>query len=187
MSRQFDVQRTKTKPRVFMTALTIAAAIATGCVSEEAGGLSAVASSALPPEEQTLRDAATLAVFVDLPADSVVASPIHISGTADSRFFWEGVFPVRLLGANGCVLGEAPAIPTGDWMVPGQIAFRSTLFFSAAPGSSAVLVFQEDIVGEDPLAPLEVRTLVKIAGTLAPDRPDPDPSDCPTTDDGDAG
>ena len=125
-----------------------------------------------------LRDAASLAVFVDLPVDAVLTSPMQISGTADSRFFHEGVFPIRLLGADGCVLGEAPAMPTGDWMVPGQVAFEATLTFRATPGTSAVLVFEQDIIGENPLPPLDVRTLVRVAGQLDPQATNPEPSDC---------
>lgn len=128
--------------------------------------------------ETRLRDAATLAVFVDLPADAILTSSMRISGTADSQFFHEGVFPIRLLGADGCMLGEAPAMPPGEWMVPGQVAFEATLTFRATPGTSAVLVFGQDAMGEHPLPPLEVRTLVRIAGQLDPKGTNPEPSDC---------
>lgn len=162
---------------IVMTAALLAAT-ASACGRVEAQGPAIPPASSSPAPDPSLRDAATLSVFVDLPEDAVLTSPMRIVGTADSRFFNEGVFPVRLLGANGCVLGEAPAVPQGDWTQRGQVRFETTLAFDAAPGSSAILVFEEDIAGEDPLPALEVRTRVRIAGVLDPDRADPDPRDC---------
>lgn len=161
-------------------AITAALLATTGsaCGRVEAQGQAMPPASSSPAQDHSLRDAATLSVFIDLPEDAVLTSPMRIVGTADSRFFNEGVFPVRLLGANGCVLGEAPALPQGDWTAPGQVRFETTLAFDAAPGSSAILVFEQDIAGEDPLAPLEVRTRVRIAGVLDSHRADPDPRDC---------
>lgn len=157
-------------------ALVTAAAAACGRVDAQGKANPSVASA--PTQGRMLRDAATLSVFIDLPEDAVLTSPMRIAGTADSRFFNEGVFPVRLLGANGCTLSEAPGLPQGDWTAPGQVRFETTLAFEAAPGSSAILVFEQDIAGEDPLPPLEVRTRVRIVGVLDPDRADPDPEDC---------
>ena len=157
--------------------LALVALIVSACGHSDTQATKAETQSSQTAETR-LRDAATLAVLVDLPANAVLISPIQISGTADSRFFHEGVFPVRLLGANGCLLGEAPAIPTGDWMVPGQVAFEATLTFRATPGTSAVLVFEQDNVGEYPLPPLGVRTLVRVAGKLDPQAANPEPTDC---------
>ena len=164
--------------KIIPISLAIVAATASACGRVEAEGQANPSVASAPAQGQTLRDAATLNVFIDLPEDAVLTSPMRIVGTADSRFFNEGVFPVRLLGANGCILGEAPGLPQGDWTAPGQVRFEAILAFDAAPGSSAILVFEEDIAGEDPLAPLEVRTRVRIAGVLDPERADPDPQDC---------
>ena len=154
------------------------AATASACSRVEAEGQANPSVASARAQGQTLRDAATLSVFIDLPEDAVLTSPMRIVGTADSRFFNEGVFPVRLLGANGCILGEAPAMPQSDWTAPGQVRFETILAFDAAPGSSAILVFEEDIAGEDPLPPLAVSTRVRIAGVLDSDRANPDPQDC---------
>ena len=161
---------------IAITAALVGAA-ASACRAEAEGQANPSVASA-PAQGQTLRDAATLNVFIDLPEDAVLTSPMRIVGTADSRFFNEGVFPVRLLGANGCILGEAPAMPQSDWTAPGQVRFETILAFDAAPGSSAILVFEEDIAGEDPLPPLAVSTRVRIAGVLDSDRANPDPQDC---------
>ena len=166
--------------RVFAGAVALAALGLAACSPVGEQKAAAPASTPIEAVGEDLNDAATLAVFIDLPPEAILTSPTRISGTADSRFFWEGVFPIRLLGANGCVLATAPAMPRGEWMQPGQVPFDATLTFNAAPGSSAVLVFEEDIAGEDPLPPLQVTKLVKIAGALDPSRPNPDPADCPT-------
>ncbi len=166
--------------RRMIKAITVAllTAVTSACGPVDAQGRATPSIASAPAQGQMLRDAATLSVFIDLPEDAVLTSPMRIVGTADSRFFNEGVFPVRLLGANGCTLGEAPGLPQGDWTAPGQIRFETTLAFEAAPGSSAILVFEQDIAGEDPLPPLEVRTRVRIAGVADPERADPDPQDC---------
>lgn len=168
--------------RVIVAVLALVAASTPACAqTQKRQPTSPAAAASARPDGGPLRDAATLSVFVDLPPDAVLTSPMRISGTADSRFFNEGVFPIRLLGANGCVLGEAPAMPGGDWMAPGQVPFEATIAFEAAPGTAAVLVFEEDMLGEDPLAPLDVRMLVTIAGERDPDQANPDPADCAAT------
>lgn len=159
-------------------AAALLAMTAAACDRVEARGPAVAPVSTAQAGAGALRDAAELSVFVDLPEDAVLTSPMRISGTADSRFFNEGVFPVRLLGANGCVLGEAPAMPQGDWMTKGQVRFEATLVFDAAPGSAAILSFEQDVAGEDPLPPLEVTTRVTIAGVIGLDRANPDPDDC---------
>lgn len=166
--------------RVFGGAVALAALGLSACSPVGQQESAAPASAPIDAVGEGLNDAATLSVFIDLPPEAILTSPTRISGTADSRFFFEGVFPIRLLGANGCVLATAPALPRGEWMQPGQVPFEATLTFNAAPGSSAVLVFEEDIAGEDPLPPLQVTRLVKIAGTQDAARADPDPADCPT-------
>ena len=158
--------------------VTLAGMTASACGRVEAQGQTATPAATAQAERQVLRDAATLGVFIDLPQDAVLTSPMRIAGTADSGFFNEGVFPVRLLGANGCLLGEALAMHQGEWMKPGQVDFEATLVFDAAPGSAAILAFEQDIAGEDPLPPLAVTTRVTIAGVLDPDRANPDPEDC---------
>lgn len=128
--------------------------------------------------DPVLHDAASARVFTNLAPEAVVTSPLHITGIAEGGLFQEGVFPIYLMGEEGCVLAMAPAMPLTDWMTGGEVAFKATLVFSAPPGSWATIVFEEDVEYENAPEPLDVRMRVTIAGPEDPDYLVPRPGDC---------
>ena len=89
-----------------------------------------------------LHDAAIIRVSTNLAPGAVITSPLRITGIAEGGLFQEGVFPIYLMGEEGCVLARLPARPLTDWMTGGEVAFEATLVFSAPPGSRATLVFE---------------------------------------------
>ena len=125
-----------------------------------------------------LHDAAMIKVFTNLAPRAVVSSPLHITGIVEGGLFQEGVFPIYLVGEEGCILAMAPARPLTDWMTAGEVAFEATLLFSAPPGSWATLVFEQDVEYANAPEPLDVRTRVTIAGAEDPDYLSPRPEDC---------
>jgi len=125
-----------------------------------------------------LHDAAMIKVFTSLAPRAVVSSPLHITGIVEGGMFQEGVFPIYLIGEEGCVLAMAPARPLTDWMTGGEVAFEATLVFSAPPGSQATLVFEQDVEYANAPEPLDVRTRVTIAGAEDPEYLVPRPEDC---------
>ena len=140
----------------------LGALILLGCSPAEAGPDQA-ANAAAPQEG--LRDAATAHVMVDLP-DGPLTSPLTIRGEVSGGFFNEGVFPVRLLGPNGDVIAEWFAQPGKEgWMIEDPVPFSVTLTFDVTVETEALLVFQQDIAGEDRLPALDVRRLVMLAPT----------------------
>ena len=132
----------------------------------------------LPGGAPALHDAAMVKVSTNLAPWAVVSSPLHITGIAEGGMFQEGVFPIYLMGQEGCVLARAPAMPLTDWMTGGEVAFQATLEFSAPPGSWATLVFQQDVEYADAPEPLDVRMRVTIAGAEDPDYLVPRREDC---------
>ena len=101
--------------------------------------------------------------MTDLP-DGPLTSPLTIRGEVSGRFFWEGVFPVRLLGPNGEVIAEWFAQPGEEgWMIEDPVPFSVTLTFDVDVETEALLVFQQDIAGDDALPALDVRRLVVLA------------------------
>ncbi|HEX8471852.1 MAG TPA: hypothetical protein VF633_12130 [Brevundimonas sp.] len=125
-----------------------------------------------------LHDAAMIKVFTNVAPRAVVSSPLHITGIVEGGLFQEGVFPIYLMGHEGCVLASAPARPLTDWMTEGEVAFEATLVFSAPPGSWATIVFEQDVEYADAPEPLDVRTRVTIAGAEDPEYLVPRPDDC---------
>lgn len=125
-----------------------------------------------------LHDAAMIKVLTNLAPRAVVSSPLHITGIVEGGLFQEGVFPIYLMGEEGCVLAQAPAFPLTDWMTGGEVAFKATLVFTAPPGSQATLVFEQDVEYANAPTPLDVRMRVTIAGAEDPEYLIPRPEDC---------
>jgi hypothetical protein len=132
----------------------------------------------LPGGDPVLHDAAMIKVFTNIAPRSVVSSPLHITGIVEGGLFQEGVFPIFLIGEEGCVLAQAPALPLTDWMTGGEVAFKATLVFSAPPGSRATLVFEQDVEYANAPEPLDVRMWVTIAGAEDAEYLVPRPEDC---------
>lgn len=87
--------------------------------------------------------AAMLSVSVS-PSDRV-KSPLSVKGVAPNNWFFEAVFPVQLLDANGIVIAEAPAQAQSDWMVEGPVPFVAELAFAVNGDTPATLVLAEDM------------------------------------------
>jgi len=77
-------------------------------------------------------------------ANQIISSPLSITGEAKGSWFFEAVFPIKLIGENGKVLAQGQAQAQSDWTVPGFVPFKAELSFD--PGSSTIgmLVFAND-------------------------------------------
>jgi hypothetical protein len=78
-----------------------------------------------------------------LVANSVIASPLTITGTAKGWYF-EASFPVKILDANGKVLAQGPAQAQSDWMTADAVPFKITLTFAKPTTATGVIVFAND-------------------------------------------
>lgn len=77
-------------------------------------------------------------------ASSTVTSPIEISGSAPGTWFFEGVFPITLVDADGQELAHTQAQPLGDWMTIELVEFSASLEYTATKTTMAELVFKPD-------------------------------------------
>lgn len=76
---------------------------------------------------------------------STITSPLYITGEARGSWYFEGSFPVELIGANGAVLAQKPAHAQGDWMTNDYVPFQAELDFALPTTSeSATLVLKKD-------------------------------------------
>lgn len=77
--------------------------------------------------------------------NSVVASPLSISGEAVGGWYFEASFPIKLLDSNNQVIGQTIAQAQGDWMTTDFVPFTASLTFPTQPtGSQGKLVFEKD-------------------------------------------
>ena len=76
--------------------------------------------------------------------DSIVTSPLVVSGEARGRWFFEGSFPLKLESAQGDLLATGVATASGNWMTDDFVPFLGQLDFSLATDTAAFLVLQKD-------------------------------------------
>ena len=81
--------------------------------------------------------------------DARITSPLIASGVANNTWYFEAVFPARLMAADGTLIAEAPAIAASDWMTPGPVPFNVEMAFTVEQETPATLVLEEDMPGEN--------------------------------------
>jgi hypothetical protein len=97
--------------------------------------------------------------------DARITSPLIASGVANNTWYFEAVFPARLMTADGTVIAEAPAIAASDWMAQGPVPFNVEMAFTVEEETHATLVLEEDMPREG-AEPRQVRIpVVLLPGT----------------------
>ncbi|HCP08423.1 MAG TPA: hypothetical protein DIT25_01325 [Candidatus Moranbacteria bacterium] len=95
------------------------------------------AENETPASEQDIR------VFSPVP-NSIVQSPLKISGEAKGGWYFEADFPIRLVDESGKEIGLAVAQAQGEWMTPDFVPFEATLNFSPSATETGKLIFEKD-------------------------------------------
>ena len=94
-----------------------------------------------------------------------VKSPLTITGEARGGWYFEASFPVKILDANGKVLGQHYAQAQGEWTTNEFVPFRSTLVFSAPTTPTGTLVLEKDNPSGLPQNADEIRVPIRFAST----------------------
>lgn len=120
-----------------------------------------------PQEAKIQRSAGADDIRIETPEpDARITSPLIASGVADNTWYFEAVFPARLMAQDGTMIAEAPAIAASDWMASGDVPFNVEMAFTVDRETHATLVLEEDMPRENQ-EPRQVRIPV----VLAPDPP----------------
>ncbi len=70
-------------------------------------------------------------ITLSTPApNSVVGSPLIVTGSARGTWFFEASFPVVLTDWDGLIIAEGVATADGEWMTTDFVPFRATLEFT---------------------------------------------------------
>ena len=84
-------------------------------------------------------------IRVDSPlSDSVVQSPLKVTGSARGIWYFEASFPVRIFDSNGKELGIVPAQAQGDWMTADFVPFEANIAFQTPATETGMLVLEKD-------------------------------------------
>ncbi len=83
-------------------------------------------------------------IKVNSPApNEVVKSQLQLTGEVRTWYF-EGSFPVKILDANGKVLGNSYVMAQGDWMTTNFVAFKGEIDFTPSKTETGKIVFMKD-------------------------------------------
>jgi len=91
-------------------------------------------------------------IFIDQPLkDSLVTSPIKITGRAPGNWFFEASAPVTITNWNGLIIGESYITTQGEWMTTEYVPFEGTLEFTNTEyGDYGFFILQKDNPSGEP-------------------------------------
>ena len=95
----------------------------------------------LPAKEKKAKG--EIVVTFPKPHESV-CSPLIVKGKAKSPWFFEAVFPIRLLDEKCQEIVSGKVNANGDWTSGGLVPFEGTLDFTVTKPTKAILVLQND-------------------------------------------
>ncbi|MBI4592490.1 hypothetical protein HY733_03525 [Candidatus Uhrbacteria bacterium] len=76
--------------------------------------------------------------------DSIITSPLTITGEAPGFWYFEATFPIVLVNWDGLVIAEGYATAQGEWMTEEMVPFTATLEFETPEyGDNGALILQK--------------------------------------------
>ncbi len=99
--------------------------------------------------------------------NSLVKSPITVTGEARGGWYFEASFPVKIYDANGKLLGQAPAQAQGEWMTNNFVPFKATFNFATSTTATGVIVFEKDNPSGLPENDAQVRVPVRFENVVS--------------------
>lgn len=69
-----------------------------------------------------------------------LVSPYTLRGKAISGWYFEGRFPVSIVGEDGAPIASSPGMAIGNWMQGGWVPYQSKLAWVVGPNTKAKLI-----------------------------------------------
>lgn len=102
-------------------------------------------------------------IYVDYPQpNTVITSPLRVTGAARGDWYFEASFPATLQDASGTVLAVQPAQAQGEWMTTDFVPFLVTLTFAPPTSTTGTLVLEKDNPSGLPEHAAELRVPVRL-------------------------
>ena len=92
----------------------------------------------------TLVDVNTLISVTTPTQESIVQSPLNVSGIARGSWYFEGSFPITLQDADGKMIATGIATSTGEWMTEDFVPFTATLTWASTTTKTGSLILKRD-------------------------------------------
>jgi hypothetical protein len=84
-------------------------------------------------------------IWVDTPKpNGTIINPITVNGEARGSWYFEASFPIKVLDANGKLLGLAAAQAQEDWMTDNYVNFMASINYSNPTTATGTLVLEKD-------------------------------------------
>jgi hypothetical protein len=87
-------------------------------------------------------------IVMETPArDSVITSPVTITGKARGYWFFEASFPITIVDWDGLIIGQGIATADGEWMTEEFVPFTATINFTVPPNTPyrrGAIILQKD-------------------------------------------
>ena len=93
----------------------------------------------------------------------LVRSPLTVTGSAPSDWYFDGEFPIRLLDSRGTMLGKSQARAQRGWTRAGAVPFIARFSFRQARSRDGVLVLEKEIPSGRRINPVLWRVPVRFA------------------------
>ena len=88
-------------------------------------------------------DKKQLIVVYEPSENAIISSPLVVKGEARGNWYFEAVFPIRLIDSTGKELGHSIATAQGEWMTENFVPFTSTLTFNAPSDGQGTLILEK--------------------------------------------
>ncbi|MDQ5932193.1 MAG: hypothetical protein QG649_278 [Patescibacteria group bacterium] len=98
-------------------------------------------NTAQPTTDPNYRSEKGIQVSVTTPRRAaVVKSPLTVAGEIPGSWSFEALFTIRLIDAQGNIVGESPASIQGDWMTDQAMPFTGKIEFTKFSSQTGTLV-----------------------------------------------
>lgn len=108
-------------------------------------GTMSVTAETLPIYPGLTTSSTTQIQLTNPPSNTIISSPLTVSGLARGSWFFEATFPIYLTDAKGRILAKGQARAQSNWQTNDFVPFLGTLTFTRQPtGAKGYLILKKD-------------------------------------------
>ena len=115
-----------------------------GCTIWKAPATNTNSSTNAPIVNAPLPDDQNMVRITAPKPNSLVSSPVTVTGEARGTWFFEASFPIEITDANGKVIGNGFAQAQGEWMTEDFVPFIATITFDDPTTETGGIILKKD-------------------------------------------